>query len=113
MSAKIYMLLDILEGKSASTIQHLRSTDGVVVADLLEGHPNVLLVIEAPDRQKLVELIMPVLSSIERVTEDLHLLMTRENGQVPSCFNAEKIQSLSSMRYTKILPRMQVTPIVS
>lgn len=85
MSARVYMMLDILEGKSASAMQILKNITGVVMADALEGHPNILVVIEAADRQRLVELIMPVLDSIERITKDIHLLVNRENS-LASCF---------------------------
>ncbi len=83
MNARVYMLLDILEGKAAQAMQILKTIAGIVIADTLEGHPNVLVVIEAADRQKLVELIMPVLDSVERITEDVHLLMNRENKISP------------------------------
>jgi hypothetical protein len=79
------MLLDILEGKSACAMQILNTIKGVVTADMLEGHPNILVTIEAADRQKLVELTMPVLDSVERITENVHLLVNRENKMAP-CF---------------------------
>jgi hypothetical protein len=47
-----------------------------MLLDILEG--------KAADRQKLVELIMPVLNSIERITEDVCLLVNRENIPAPS-----------------------------
>ncbi len=92
MSTRVYMLLDILEGKSTCAIQTLRSTEGVVIADPLEGHPNVLVIMEAPDRQRLVELMMPVLGSVDRITEDLHLMVTRENIPAPRVFASESIK---------------------
>jgi hypothetical protein len=96
MSARVYMLLDIMEGNSTYAIQTLRSTEGVVIADTLEGHPNILVIIEAPDRQRLVELMMPVLGSVDHITEDLHLLVTRENSLPPRFFDAGSMKS-----YTK------------
>ena len=101
MSTRAYMLLDILETKVASTIQNLRSTEGVVAVDPLEGHPNFLLIVEAPDRQKLVESIIPVLSSIERITQDLRLLLIRENYEAASFSNAGNLVPLSIERHTK------------
>ena len=85
MSARVYLLLDILEGKAGYAIQTLRNAEGVIAADTLEGRPDILAIIEAPDRQKLVELMMPVLQSLDHITEDLHLLMTRQDNSV-SCF---------------------------
>ena len=77
MSSRVYILLDILEDKYAYALKILEKIDGVVIADTLEGHPNTLVMMEAPDRQKLVELMMPVLGSVDHVTEDLHLLVSR------------------------------------
>ncbi len=85
MSARIYLLLDILEGRIGYAIQTLRRAEGVIAADTLEGNPDILAIIEAPDRQKLVELMMPVLQSLDRVIKDLHLLMTRQDNSA-SCF---------------------------
>ncbi len=89
------MLLDILEGKSAYAIQTLRNAEGVVAADVLAGHPDIIVIVEAPDRQKLVELLMPVLRSLENITEDLHLLMNREDSPA-LCFFGVKSTDLFS-----------------
>jgi hypothetical protein len=79
MSARVYMLLDILEHRYADALQVLKTLAGVVIADTLEGHPNTLVVLEAPDRQRLVELMMPVLGSVDHVTQDVHLLVSQVN----------------------------------
>jgi hypothetical protein len=83
MSARAYMLLDIIEEKSADAIQTLKNITGVTLADTLEGHPNILLMLEAADRQKLVELVLPVLNIVDRLSKDLHLLMNRDKQLVP------------------------------
>jgi hypothetical protein len=90
------MLLDILEEKYNYALQILQTIAGVVIADKLEGHPNTLVIVEAPDRQRLVELMMPVLGSLDRVTEDLRLLVNREDRSAP-CF----VDSVSMNSYEK------------
>jgi hypothetical protein len=91
------MLLDILEEKAPYVMGILKRIGGVVVADKLEGHPNTLVIMEATDRQRLAELIMPVLDSVDSITGDVHLLINREN--MPAlCFhsiNAESLQKQS------------------
>jgi hypothetical protein len=77
MSARVYMLLDIREDKYEYALQILKDIDGVLMTDPLEGHPNIIVVVEAPDRQRLVEMLMPVLGSVDRVTEDVHLLVSQ------------------------------------
>ena len=79
MSVRAYVLLDIVDGKSEYAVQMLRSRAGVVLADWLEGSPDVIAMVEAPDRQGLAEAIMPVIGCIDGITEDLHLLVTRDN----------------------------------
>jgi hypothetical protein len=80
MSARVYMLLDIVEGKSAHAARVLRAREGVVITDVLEGRPDIIVMVEAPDRQRLAEVMMPVLSSIEDITKDVQLLVAREDG---------------------------------
>jgi hypothetical protein len=113
MSARLYMLLDILEKKAGGVIQNLRETSGVVALDPLEGHPNFLLIVEAPDRQRLVESVMPVLSSIERVTEDLRLLLIRENYQMPVLQNDGNMDALSMLQNTEVNSVVPANALVS
>ena len=74
MSARVYILLDIVRGKSEYVIQALRGKPGVVMVDPLEGPPDVIIVVEAPKRQKLAELTIQALASVETMTEGLRLL---------------------------------------
>ena len=113
MASRIYVLLDILENQAAATIQNLKNTQGVVAIDPLEGHPNYFLIIEAPDRQKLVESMMPALNLLERVTKDLRLLLVRENCQPSSFFNTGNLQPLSIPQPASVTPRVPVNSLVS
>lgn len=80
MSTRAYLLLDVLSGKSEQVARLLRGRPGVLTVDSLEGRPDIIVLVEAPDRRKLAELIMPALSSIDNVTEDLRLLVTRDGS---------------------------------
>ncbi|MDD4859713.1 MAG: hypothetical protein PHR56_05860 [Dehalococcoidales bacterium] len=80
MSARAYLLLNILEGKSEQVARLLRGKPGVLSADALEGRPDVIVMVEAADRRTLAEMIMPAISSIDQVTEDLRLLVTRDTA---------------------------------
>ena len=79
MSARAYMLLDIVDRRCEYAVQMLRSRAEVILADRLEGYPNVIAVVEAADRQSLAEAIMPVLGCIDGITENLRLLVTQDN----------------------------------
>jgi DNA-binding Lrp family transcriptional regulator len=75
MSDRVYILLDVIEWQTEQVIERLRSIAGVKNADLIEGNPNVIVLLEAPDRQRLAEPLMQVISSAENVIEDLKLLL--------------------------------------
>ena len=79
MSARVYMLLDIVDRSCEYAVQMLRSKAEIILADRLEGYPNIIAVVEAADRQSLAEAIMPVLGCIDGITEDLRLLVTQDN----------------------------------
>jgi hypothetical protein len=113
MASRVYVLLDILENRAAATIQNLLNTEGVVAIEPLEGHPNYLLIIEAPDREKLVESMMPALSLLERVTKDLRLLLIRENYPPSSVLNTGNLEPLSTPRPVSVTPRVPVNSLVS
>lgn len=79
MSVRAYMLLDIVDRSCEYAVQMLRSQAEVILADRLEGYPNIIAMVEAADRQSLAAAIMPVLDCIDGITEGLHLLVTRDD----------------------------------
>jgi hypothetical protein len=81
MSVRVYMLLDIVDRSCEYAVQMLRSQAEVILADRLEGYPNIIAVVEATDRRSLAEAIMPALDCIDGITESLRLLVTRD-GEV-------------------------------
>ena len=80
MSARAYMLLDIVDRDCEYAVQMLRGRAEVILADRLEGYPNIIAIVEAADRQSLAEAVMPVLGCIDGITEYLRLLVTQDNG---------------------------------
>jgi len=92
MAVRAYILLDIVNGKSNYAARMLRSRSGVVIADTLEGRPDVIAIVEAPNRQKLAEAIMPVIGCIGDITEDLHLLVTRDSEPLPVLFASRDLR---------------------
>lgn len=83
MSVRAYMLLDIADRSCEYAVRVLCSKPEVVLADRLEGYPNLITTVEAADRQSLPEAIIPVLDSIDGIAEDLRLLGTRD-GETPA-----------------------------
>lgn len=58
MSARVYVLLDVMEGRANQVAKSLRSKCGVLMADVLENPSDVIVVVEAPERQRLTELVL-------------------------------------------------------
>ncbi len=79
MKARAYLLLDIVNKDTTHLLDILRESPGVVSVDRLEGNPDIIVFMEACDRKTLAEMMMPVIKSIENITEDLRLLISRDN----------------------------------
>jgi hypothetical protein len=82
MSVRVYMLLDIVDKRCEDAVQMLRTRGEVVLADRLDGYPNIIAVVEAADRRTLAEAVIPVLDCLDGITENLRLLVTQD-GEVP------------------------------
>jgi len=80
VSQRVYVLLDIVDGKSEEVAQSLSGRPGVVKVDLLEGSPDLILICEAIDRQKLAEFTVKALATVEKETENVSLLPVRSRS---------------------------------
>ena len=80
MTARVYILVNITNDNSDQVAQTLHHQPGVVAVDLLEGPPNLLMVVEAPDRDRLARLTMKVIASIETEVEDMQVLPVRDDS---------------------------------
>jgi hypothetical protein len=74
MSAKVYILLNVSNRNSTRVIEMLKGQKGVTIADMLEGPPDIVLVIAAPDRQKLADRAIHAIASVEDMIENIRLL---------------------------------------
>ena len=71
---RTYVLLRTVDGDSKRVLGALRCKEGVVSADPVEGSHNIVLLIEAAERQQLAELTITALDSVNTMTEEVHLL---------------------------------------
>ena len=78
MSDRVYLLLDVAEGKADQVAEKLRRIAGTRIVDVVEGQRDVIAVVEAPERRRLAEITMRVISSVETMIEDLELLPARD-----------------------------------
>ncbi|MFC1977303.1 hypothetical protein ACFLWS_03440 [Chloroflexota bacterium] len=84
MSPKVYVLIDITPRKTGWVVRSLRAQSGVLMADEIEDGSRVVVVLAAPDRQRLAQLTTQALSVVEPVTEGMQLLPTRNEQTAPA-----------------------------
>ena len=85
MSVRVYLLLDITDGKSEYAIRMLRNKTGVVLVDWLEGQWDVIAAIEASSRTSLAQPLIQAISSVDTITKDIQVLPTCDR----SCMEPE------------------------
>jgi hypothetical protein len=95
MRPRVYVILDVTAGKAGWVAQTLRRQPGVLLADEIEELPHVVLVLEAPSRQKLAESTVKALSSVESATDDVQLLPAN-NGEVELSLTSSLPQHVSN-----------------
>ena len=76
-NVRAYILLRTVQGKSDQVVTALRGMPGVAEVDLVEGPPDVVLVVEASARQDLARYVVEAVGAVETMTEDLSLLPAR------------------------------------
>jgi len=81
---RVYMILDIMNGKHSEAVQRLQATPGVRWVDALEGQWDVITAIEASNRMRLAQLLVRAISSVETITEDIQLLPTSNGTSIQS-----------------------------
>jgi hypothetical protein len=74
MSPRVYVLLDIIAGKSGQVTQALRSKPGVILADELEEQSKAIMVVQAADQQELAELTIQAFNSVESMIGNIQFL---------------------------------------
>ena len=77
MSAKAYVLLNVVHDNQQQVVWALRGKPGVLMVDVVEGPPDVIVVVGARDRQELAKLTIQALALVEAITEEVQLLPTR------------------------------------
>jgi len=77
MNDRVYVLLDVIEGKSKEVVRTLAGKGGVVSADVLENPPGVIMVVEASEQKQLAALTVRAIASADNLTHGLRLLPVR------------------------------------
>ncbi|MBI4295545.1 MAG: hypothetical protein HY667_00360 [Chloroflexi bacterium] len=78
MSNRVYVVLDVIEGKAKQVACTLLQKSGVMVADVLDSPPGVMMVVEASERKRLAELTVQAIASVNGMMEGLRLLPVQD-----------------------------------
>jgi hypothetical protein len=98
---RVYVILDVMEGKHSEAVQSLRANPGVQWVDVLEGQWDVITAIEAPNRSRLAQLVVRAISSVETITEDIQLLPSRDGADKESKVESVGIVTTNKMKSSK------------
>ena len=79
MASRAYMLLELTDVDPDQVVEDLLTQSGVMIADPLEGPPDILMMVEAPDRQKLAELTIKAIGTVESVAKGIRVLPSRDH----------------------------------
>ena len=81
---RVCVILDVMEGKHSEAVQSLKANPGIRWVDVLEGQWDIITAIEASNRQRLAQLLVRAISSVETITEDIQLLPTYDGSSMES-----------------------------
>ena len=104
MTAKVYVLLTIMQDKITRAAGILRRYNGVVMVAVLEGIPNVVMILQASKRKRLAEKTIAAIVAVENMTEDLQLLPVQH--EYGSHVITERVRTRNINKKT---PRQQAT----
>ncbi|MFW6102533.1 MAG: hypothetical protein ACOC6O_02630, partial [Chloroflexota bacterium] len=63
MSARIYILFDLVHANSAQVARIFHGKPGLAEIDVLDGSPSIMMVIEASEKLKAAEYLVNILDS--------------------------------------------------
>ena len=79
MSARACVLMGVDNIRVREAASTLRNVHGVKMVDMLEDSPNLMLIVQARNRQRLAEITNEALASVESMTENIQLLPVQGN----------------------------------
>ena len=71
---RLYVLINVQSGTAEKVVESLQKKTGVLLADIVESPPDIILVVQANDNQKLAELTIDALAPVEDMIKELQLL---------------------------------------
>ncbi len=76
---RAYVLFNTLSGNIEEVAKILQQKTGVIMVDIIEDQPAVIIVVQAHSRKRLAELTVKAVASVESITDEVQLLPARSN----------------------------------
>ena len=73
---RLYVLITVEDGTAETVARSLQNRPGVMLADVIENPPDIMLIVQANSNQRLAELTIGALEPVENLIKELKLLPT-------------------------------------
>jgi len=74
--SRVYVLINVKSGMAEKVARSLQKKSGVLLADIVESPPDIIMVVQAINNEILTKLTIKALVSVENLIEGLQLLPT-------------------------------------
>ncbi len=74
MNSRAYIFLDVAHGETNDVLRMLKGQPCIVSVDCVEGPPDVIMVVEAEEPQRLAEVTVDALTSVSHMTNSVQCL---------------------------------------
>jgi hypothetical protein len=71
---RVYILLNVKDGTAEQVATELRKRTGVLMADITESPPDIILVLQSYDQSRLARLTIDALTPVENEIEGMQIL---------------------------------------
>jgi hypothetical protein len=72
--SRVYVLINVKTGTAEKVVQSLQNQSGVLLADIVERPPDIIMVVQAVNQERLLKLTLNALLSVENQIDGLQLL---------------------------------------
>jgi hypothetical protein len=77
---KAYILIDVADGRANEILAMLQGQPSITKIECVEGPPDIVMVVEADEIQKLAELTIKALTKVEHLTGSIRCLPVSHKG---------------------------------
>lgn len=86
--SRVYVLINVKEGMVERVVEKLQKETGVLLADIIERPPDIIMVVQALNQERLTKLTIRALAPVENYIEGLQILPVLDSINVPISSNS-------------------------